>query len=234
MLLKEQSILGIDATNQSISVGLMIKGVAKGSIYLNTGAPSSETLLASIDRLLAEARVEKHELQGVCVTLGPGSFTSMRISLSIAEALGLGLNIPVYGTDCLSVMASTMPFYPGKIKVIQNAYKGELYTATFDTSSGKVVALEEIRLIKPQDFYDQLEENDLLLGNGIAVLENKKLDISEKKVRANQDFHRLGSGIAVIEQFLDTEEREPSPLPLEPIYVRLSEAEINYKQQFGV
>ncbi|PCI30637.1 MAG: tRNA (adenosine(37)-N6)-threonylcarbamoyltransferase complex dimerization subunit type 1 TsaB [SAR324 cluster bacterium] len=234
MLIKEQCILGIDAVGHSIAVGLMEQGTAKGAIYLNSGAPSSHTLLASIEQLLDAANLCREDLQGICLTLGPGSFTSMRISLATAEALGMGLNIPLYGTNSLVLMAASIPFYSSAVKVIQNAYKGELYTATYDTSSGSAVELEELQLIKPQAFFDQLQAGELLLGNGIPLVLAKDFDLQAKKVRWNLDFHRLGSGISVIEHFLDCEEKAPSEIPLEPIYIRLSEAEINYKKQFGL
>jgi len=233
MKLKEHCILGIDGSGFSVSVGIMKAGIATGQIFINDGSPGSEILLATIDQLLKILKMEKTELDGICVTLGPGSFTSLRISLSVAESLGLGLNIPVYGVDTLQIMAATVPFYSGHIKVIQNAYKGEFYSATYFTGNGRPEQLDNLYLIAPADFYDQLEEDDLLLGSGVSLLIQKGFDLEIKKVRWNLDFQRTASGISVIEHFLDQKLREPSVKPLEPIYIRLSEAEINYEKQYG-
>lgn len=233
MLLREQCILGIDGSGFSISTGLMDKGIPKGLIYINDGSPGSEILLATIDQLLTTLKIRKEKLDGICVTIGPGAFTSLRISLSVAEALGLGLDIPVYGVNSLILIAATVPYYPHKIKVIQNAYKGEFYTASYDTSSGKAVDLDDLKLITPTDFFDNLAENELILGNGIELLIKKEFDLIKKNARWNLDFQRTISGIGVIEYFLDSESRPPSEIPLEPIYIRLSDAEINYAKQFG-
>ncbi len=232
MLLKEQKILGIEASGFSVSVGLMENGIPRGLIYINDGSPGSEILLSTIDHLLSTLKMEKEALDGICVTLGPGSFTSLRISLSVAEALGLGLDIPVYGVNTLILIAETVPFYPHPIKVIQNAYKGEFYTSAYDNSGGSSVELAKLALIKPKDFYDNLVPNDLILGNGIELLE-KKFDLADKQVRWNSDFQRVVSGIGVIEYFLNSEAKQPSTIPLDPIYIRLSDAEINYAKQFG-
>jgi len=234
MLIKEQCILGIESSGFYISVGILEKGIAKGGIYLNDGSPGSEVLLNKIDQLLTMLKISKQDLEGICVTLGPGSFTSLRVSLSTAEALGLGLNIPVYGVNSLIIMAATVPFYPFTVKVIQNAYKGEFYIGTYDTRSGKPAAIGELTLIRPDVFYENLEENDLILGNGIDRLLSENFDLSKKKVKWNQDFHRQNSGIAVIEHFMSEEAKSPSDIPLEPIYIRLSEAEINYNKRFGI
>jgi len=233
MLLKEQCILGIEGSGFSVSIGLMDRGIPKGNLFLNTGAPGSESLLSGIDQLLQMLNLPKNGLDGICVTLGPGSFTSLRICLATAEALGLGLNIPVYGVDSLGLIAASVPFYASTIKVIQNAYKGEFYSASYDTSRGKAVTISELSLIKPDIFYEQLEKGDLILGNGIAKLMDLQFDLQAKGVVWNQDFQRIGSGIGVIEHFLESVAREPSPIPLEPIYIRLPEAELNYAKQFG-
>lgn len=232
MKLNEQCLLGIEGSGFSISVGLVVSGVPRGLIYLNDGSPGSESLLATIDQLLTMLRVDRQELEGICVTMGPGSFTSLRISLAVAESLGLGLDIPVYGVDTLQLMAGTVPFYPGQIKVIQNAYKGEFYTASYSTKEGRPQLLDSLRLVKPESFYHRLENNDLLLGSGVQELLKKGFDLAAKSVRWDQQFQRLATGIAVVEHFLESEARPPSVKPLEPIYIRPSEAEINYEKQF--
>ncbi len=234
MQLKDQCILGIEASGFSVSVGVMESGVARGLIYINDGSPGSEILLATIDQLLLTLKVDKNRLEGICVTLGPGAFTSLRISLAVAESLGLGLNIPVYGVDTLELIAGTVPYYSSRIKVIQNAYKGEFYTATYETKQGKPRLLDKLQLVKPREFYDGLESGELILGTGIDLLKKEGLDPEAKQVHCNRDFHRHVSGIAVIEHFLAEEAKEPSIKPLEPIYIRLSDAEINYNKQFGV
>ncbi len=233
MLIKEQCILGIEGSGFSVSVGLMDQGIPRGNLFLNTGAPGSELLLMGIDHLMGLVDLDKGDLDGICVTLGPGSFTSLRICLSTAEALGLGLNIPVYGVDNLALIAATMPFYTSTVKVVQNAYKGEFYTAAYDTSSGNVVACTDLGLIKPSAFYKQLQKGDLVLGSGVAKLIELQFDLGDKGAVWNQDFHRNVSGVAVIEHFLEQEATKPTEIPLEPIYVRLSEAELNYEKQFG-
>ena len=233
MQLKEQCILGIESTGQAVSVGLMDQGIVKGCIYLNTGQPGSEVILKSIDGLLKSCQIDKTKLQGICLTLGPGSFTSMRISLSVAESLGLALNIPLYGMDVWTLMAATVPFFNYPIKVIKNAYKGELYMAEFQHQSEKLVKTKDLCISKPDVFCEKLQENDLILGDGVLKLQNDEFDLDNKNVKTDPGFSRQVTGVHVIEYFLETDAKEPSPKPLEPIYIRLSEAEINYKKQFG-
>lgn len=225
--------MGIDATGQSIAVGLSQKGEYKGSLFLNSGRPSSETLLKSIDHILESCKIDKKELRGICITLGPGSFTSMRIGLSTAQAMGFGLQIPLYGTNSLILIAGTIPYYPHPVKVIKNAYKGELYTATYDTRQGKTIELDPLVLITPRQFIDNLEPHQLILGD-TYLINSYLTDLKSKNILLNQSVNRIPSGFSVIEHFSDHLVKTPSKVPLEPIYIRLSEAEINYKKQFGI
>lgn len=233
MILKEQCILGIEATGHTISVGIFLKGVPKGEIYLNNGRPGSETILSSIDVLLKSCLLEKGDLEGICLTLGPGSFTSMRLGLSIAEALGIGLNIPLYGTDLLSLIANSVPYYSKPVKVIRNAYKGELYLGVFDTSSGRAVALDEISLVTPERFFNELKTGELVLGNGIEKLISSEYDLDRKGVNWNVEKGQVITALDVISYLGNTAVREPGDVPLEPIYIRLSDAEICYDKKFG-
>ena len=225
--------MGIEGSGHSISVGLMKRGIPIGELFDNSGFPASRTLLHYIDTLLYQCRTKKEELQGICLTLGPGSFTSMRVSLSVAEAIGLGLHIPLYGIDELTLTANTLPFYPFPIKVVKNAYKGEIYTASFETADGTAKRLDELNLVTPRRFLQDLRDNELVLGNGLdRVLAENSASVN-RRMRWNASFSRQVGGIDVIEYFLDSGAREPSDIPLEPIYVRLSEAELNYRARFG-
>lgn len=233
MILNEQCILGIEATGHTVSVAVTVKGVPKGEVYINNGRPGSETLLSSIDYLLKTCLLNKSDLEGICLTLGPGSFTSMRLSLSIAEALGIGLNLPLYGTDVLSLMAGCVPYYPKPVKVIKNAYKGELYLGVFDTSSGEVKPLDDLSLITPERFFEELKEGEMILGNGIEKLISSGYDLKSRNVRWNSEKGQVISALDVISFLGKTEVQEPGDTPLEPIYIRLSDAEICYNQKFG-
>ena len=121
MKLKEQILLGIEGAGNSVSVGLMNQGVPLGQIFLNGQKTNSETLLVAIDLLLQELELERKTLQGICINQGPGSFTSLRVSIATAEALGISLNVPVYGVNGLLLIAETVSFYPETIRVIQDA-----------------------------------------------------------------------------------------------------------------
>lgn len=90
-------ILLIDtADNKKIKVGLKID---KKTFYLssNPAALKSQVVLVLIDKLLKKHKVEIKDLTKIEVNLGPGSFTGVRVGVSVANALGFSLRIPVNG-----------------------------------------------------------------------------------------------------------------------------------------
>lgn len=233
--LREQTILSLEGATLGHSVALLRQGEALGEIYLAGAKNASETLLASIETLLADCSVAKEELQGIVVGIGPGSFTSIRISLSTAEGLGLALGLPLYGMSSLHGMAAGLShFDKGRVWVAQNAYKGELYLGRYDCSGPFPEELEEPSLITPQALFERLQAGDLLMGTGIKVLKKKGLDPMAKGVILEESPARRPSALHMAAMILDQEARTPSPLPLEPLYIRPSEAEINYKRNFGL
>lgn len=95
-MLKKQYTLAIDTTAADTGIGLAGESQQKIKTWLSERNQSRE-LLPNIDRLLHTAKIQPEQLKQVTVNLGPGSFTGLRIGISIANAFGYALKIPVVG-----------------------------------------------------------------------------------------------------------------------------------------
>jgi len=89
-------ILAIDTTEENTGIGLAGERLTKIKTWVSQRNQSQE-LLPNIDKLLKTNRVKPEELKWVAVNLGPGSFTGLRVGISVANAFGYGLQIPVIG-----------------------------------------------------------------------------------------------------------------------------------------
>jgi len=89
-------ILAIDTTEPSTGIGLAGDHLTKIKTWVSQHNQSQE-LLPKIDQLLKSNRVKPTQLKWVAVNLGPGSFTGLRVGISVANAFGYGLQIPVIG-----------------------------------------------------------------------------------------------------------------------------------------
>ncbi len=233
MKLREQCLLGLEACTNPVSVGLWQGGKPLGLTWLDHGLPGSQTLLLGVERLLVEVGLTKGELQGICVTQGPGSFTSVRLGLATAEGLGLGLGIPLYGVGLLQVLANQLRHHPGRIQVIQNAYKGEVYWGLFQGGQGQATALQPPQMLRPEVWAESLQPGDLVMGSGLALLRAQGLDLARWGATAETGFLAQAHALGVIEALLEAEAIAPGGPAPQPIYLRLSEAEVNYGAHFA-
>ncbi|MBP1715533.1 MAG: universal bacterial protein YeaZ, partial [Deltaproteobacteria bacterium] len=97
------SVALVDASMPEDASNLAMKVV--GEITLNLQSTHSERLMPSIHNLLEEASLKIHDLQGISLSLGPGSFTGLRIGVSTVKGLAYALKIPVVGVSTLEALA---------------------------------------------------------------------------------------------------------------------------------
>jgi len=95
-MLNKTYILTIDTTEATTGIGLMGEKLVKIKTWISERNQSQE-LLPNIDKLLQTNKIKPEQLKWVAVNLGPGSFTGLRVGISIANAFGYGLGIPVIG-----------------------------------------------------------------------------------------------------------------------------------------
>ncbi len=89
-------ILAIDTTEENTGIGLAGENSTKIKTWVSERNQSQE-LLPNIDKLLKANQIKPEQLKWVAVNLGPGSFTGLRVGISVANAFGYGLQIPVIG-----------------------------------------------------------------------------------------------------------------------------------------
>ena len=111
-------ILAFDTATDVATSALVADGVVLGE-----RVSDATSLLASVDELLRNAGVVATDLTGVVVGTGPGSFTGMRIGLSVARGLGLALGVPTAGVSTLDALAAGVEnAYP-----VIDARRGEVF-----------------------------------------------------------------------------------------------------------
>ena len=175
--------LGLDTSNKFLVISLMDKDqevfFSKLEVYRN----ASELTNMEIDKAFKAVGWHPSDLDAVVVTRGPGSFTGIRIAMSIAKVLATTLNIPLYSLSSLN-------FYAGlkDTSVILDARSAKAYYGEF--KDGKTISEEMLKLeeIKDKDPSNIIGEVSLLGG------EDKFLSL-EKHFLDLKDFWRLESAL---------------------------------------
>ncbi|MGH7424383.1 MAG: tRNA (adenosine(37)-N6)-threonylcarbamoyltransferase complex dimerization subunit type 1 TsaB, partial [Candidatus Methylomirabilales bacterium] len=94
-------VLGIESASPQGGVALVGEEGVIAEYVLNVKATYAERLMPAIDRVLHDARMSIHEVEGLAVSIGPGSFTGLRIGLSTVKGLALATGKPVVGIPTL-------------------------------------------------------------------------------------------------------------------------------------
>ncbi len=213
--------LSIDTAANLCSVALsdMQSGASICEVSHDIGRGHAEILMDNISQCMREAGVDYSEIDRVISTVGPGSFTGVRVGLSVARAIGLGIRKPVIGVSNLEACASHARQKlsdPSKvIQVMIDARRGEVYSQTFQNGE----AMDEAGVLKVEGI---TASNDIVLcGSGAEIYANYKqteFDIA----------HTLATAPIAIIAKLGIEKGATSSHP-EPIYLRGADA----KQQQG-
>ena len=95
------SILAIDTATQVSSVAVASVDKLAAELTMQAKLTHSETLMPHIKEVLRMANVRKENLEGIAVSIGPGSFTGLRIGLAAAKAMAYALNLPIVGVATL-------------------------------------------------------------------------------------------------------------------------------------
>ncbi|MEQ1578789.1 MAG: tRNA (adenosine(37)-N6)-threonylcarbamoyltransferase complex dimerization subunit type 1 TsaB [Hyphomicrobium sp.] len=150
----------------------------------------AEALLPMVEQVMARAQLPFSDLDRIAVTVGPGSFTGMRIGIAAARALSLATGAPVTGVPTLMVMAATARRdhalsgnrgkLPAHMLVAVDARKGQVYAQLFGGSSQGVHTAE---VLDPADAARLIPEGPVVLtGSGAALvaaqLERVRTDVT--------------------------------------------------------
>ena len=132
----------------------------------------AEALMPMVQEVMAEAGLEPHDLDVIAATVGPGSFTGVRIAIAAARGLALVTKAELFGTDSLTVMARAALMGgaepKGPFAVAADARRGMAYFGLYDEGGGK---LDGPLLIAPDDAVNLLPESlHLAVGNGAQFL----------------------------------------------------------------
>ena len=137
--------LGIDTATAIGSVGLS-DGSPLGELSFSAQMSQSEHLVEAIDRLLELNRARVKDLNLIAVSVGPGSFTGLRIGMATAKGLAQALKVPLVSVPTMESYVSRAAFWPGRITILIHDRRNLVYIAEF--SAGKQAVEEHVEEIE--------------------------------------------------------------------------------------
>lgn len=218
-------ILGIDTATDTMSVALSNEGQIMGEITTNLKKNHSVRLLPAISELLTECGVTVKDLTKIAVAKGPGSYTGLRIGVTVAKTLAWDLGIPIVGVSSLEVLAKSGGLFSGKIVALMDARRENVYAGVYLYDDGLISVLpdQHIALSELLTHFSGTTEKILFVG---AIPENLRDIITgtlgQHALFASRDmnFARAASLVSLAEN-----EQGVDATNFTPDYLKLAEAE---------
>lgn len=222
-------LLTIQTATPAGSVALTIGDRLLGERFLDARQPHGSWLITAIDQLLQAAGLTVADVDGFGATVGPGSFTGLRVGLATVKGLALATGKSIAGVSTLQTLALQAPHAAVPICVLLDARKQEVYAGLFTWAEGLPRPVGVERVLPPETLLGELSGTTLFLGDGARVyrsLITRRLGSRALFLPAVFDPPRAAhASLLVARVFADGGELAPSLL--NPVYIRPSEAELN-------
>ena len=230
-------ILAMDTTGPSLSVASARDGKIVYECFQSTGRTHSERLLPMIDAALQAQGVEAAQLDMLAVTVGPGSFTGVRIGVSAVKGMAHGAGKPCVGVDALEALAAGACLTDALICPIQDARAGQVYGAAFLAGMPPVRMLPNMAEALPVYLDRALavagERRLCFLGDGVSTYRDAIVErLGERAVIAPAHMRYLRPA-SVGELAWLNRERSVDYLALMPVYLRAPQAERERARRLG-
>ena len=183
------------------------------------------SLPALVDRVLADAGVTIGDVEGLAVSIGPGSFTGLRIGLALAKGIAFAGGLPLVGVPTLEALAHVADAAPGEtICAALDARKREVYAALFVATEAAPRRVSTDVALAPEALAALLTPPCVLVGDAGEVY--GEVLGARATLRPFATHHPRGGVIARLGAERIAAGEGANPGPLEPTYVRAPDAEL--------
>lgn len=219
-------IFAVDTSSQSASAAVISDGKLLGEFFTNVGLTHSQTILPMIDALCKQTQLSLAEIDRFAVTVGPGSFTGLRIGIATVKGLAHALDKPCTAISTLHALAYGLCPASGVAVPVLDARRSQVYTARFALVPGQAPdRLCEDMACSVSELAQQIKNIPspvFLVGDGAEMCYT---ELSERipnlvKAPASVRYVRAASVALAAQQCAAV-----SPAELLPTYLRLSQAE---------
>lgn len=221
------NILGFDTAGSACSVALLHDDVVVASRFEAMARGHAEALMPMVVEVLAEAATDFAKLDALAVTVGPGSFTGLRVGLATARGLSLAQDLPVVGATTLETVAFGV-FCPDDgadrdgmhVMSAMDTRREDVYVQTFSAATR---AVSKARAVMPEDIKAMAPRGPLVIAGdaawrAVAVFGRSRRDVHVSEADTAVDARRLVrlAGRRAAREGLPRQKDRPAPLYIHP------------------
>jgi tRNA threonylcarbamoyladenosine biosynthesis protein TsaB len=165
-------VLAVETSTLAGGAALLDGDLVVGEYTLDVSLTHSERLMGAVDRLLTDAGWTVRDLEGLAVSVGPGSFTGLRIGLSTVKGLAFALAVPIAAVPSLDAMATLLPFAALPVCPVLDARKREVYASLYRWDGAGMRREWEYLALAPADLARRLDEPVILIGDAADQIDS--------------------------------------------------------------
>ena len=219
-------VLGLDTSTKFCTVGLSDDGDSLSEITVGGKNYSSEQMVDMISDILNRTGRSKKDIDLIAVGVGPGSFTGIRIAVTVAKTLAQVLNIPIVSVSSLEAL--TYRTFDGVVIAVEDARRERVYRGIYKD----MAVVKEDKLVYTSDLIEEIKniEDKILILAPLNIV--KDLDSVKDKFESASEFERKirGSAVAAL-GFRKFKEKGADDLnDVLPNYLNMSQAEREFNK----
>ena len=223
-------ILAFDSTAKAASVAVCDDEKLLALYNIDNGLTQSELLLPMAENALKNLKLSFDDVELLAASVGPGSFTGVRIGVALVKGIAFGKNIPCVSVSTLDALAENLSGLEGIIVPCMDARRSQVYSATYRCKDGKLEKLTPDRAIALCELGEELKsfegEKIYLLGDGYigakAALESYGLTIENTpELLISENAY----SVARVAKRSYDEGKATTDIEIAPMYLRMPQAE---------
>lgn len=229
-------VLAVESTSMAAGAALIQEDRLIGEIRTNHRKTHSEQLLPMIDQLLALCECPLSQVDILAVSVGPGSFTGIRIGVATVKGLAQALGKPVVGVNSLEALAWQANAFQGLVVPLVDAQRNLVYTGMYRFKDSRMETLLQPDVLHIQELLEAVKDwkEDLFFLGDAMVLHRETLEKTlGERARCALPFQAMPSAASLAQCALEKAlagEGVPAAA-IQPVYLRTSQAEKVYQQR---
>jgi tRNA threonylcarbamoyladenosine biosynthesis protein TsaB len=219
--------LAFDTSSKTASVSILNNDIVLYDTLINVGLNHSEVLLPAIDQACIQTGIKITDIDLFACTIGPGSFTGLRIGASTLKGFMIGTGKPAVGVSSLAAVALNASKSSKVICSVMDAGRGQVYVAYFKyNNDGFLAQISDDRVLSPADIKRDHNEGAIFVGDGAVKYANIILGDAKDNIISAQQKDIRASSVGILgrdkynrKELLDAE-------TFVPVYLRSADVHI--------
>ena len=220
--------LAFDTSTKYLTIACLEDEKIVSSFHEDVGVQHSELLIPTIKDLLGKLTWPLEKIDLICVGLGPGSFTGLRIAVATVKGLALVAKNKVIGVPTMDAIAMNAPEEKKLVAPFLDAHKGKVYSCIYERSEGGLTRLTDYMLTAADELLGSLKEEVYFFGGGITKYKDILETCPQAQYNKDMDWYPKAADIGRL-GLKKSREGTDDPETIDPLYLHSKECNITKK-----